>query len=722
MLTLSLVINCLIAVLVLVIGATVILKNGRSSLNRSFFYFCLFLSLWIVTNFFSNSDHLSIRSVRMFNHLVLFFSGLAVVAIYGFTSQLTGFLKKRFRWAIFAGIFGSFLALTPLVVMGVERQDEVYAIKFGVLSPLYFTVVIVGFFIVIITLLKALKRENGAAKRRLKLMLLSIGATIIIAVTTNAILPILTGSFSSTVIGPLSTIIMVIGISYAIIKHQLFDIRLVIARTMAYALSLFTLGVLYSLFSFFIVNKLLFRDVDISILQEVIYTMLAVVLVFTFQPAKRFFDHYSNRFFYSDNYDPQFVLDQLSGKLVGLIHLNKLIEESTQIIVENLKLSFVVFVITEESRPPRVVGNLPNINTKWINSLVDKIKDPFVVRELLEQDSELSRVMRKQNIAVITQLASHNKSIGYILLGDKKSGSIYTPQDLRLISILSDELTLAILSGLQFEEIERFNITLQQKVDDATRQLRKTNEKLKILDATKDEFISMASHQLRTPLTSVKGYVSMVLEGDAGKVSKEQRSLLDQAYLSSQRMVYLIADLLNVSRLHTGKFVIEKKPTQLAEVIDGELRQLEETAKGRKISLTYHRPKDFPLLMLDETKTRQVIMNFADNAIYYTPNGGKIDINLVDKGSNIEFTVVDNGIGVPKAEQHHMFTKFYRANNAQKARPDGTGLGLFMAKKVVVAQGGAIIFHSQEGKGSTFGFTFPKSGLLAPKGTKVPAN
>jgi signal transduction histidine kinase len=209
----------------------------------------------------------------------------------------------------------------------------------------------------------------------------------------------------------------------------------------------------------------------------------------------------------------------------------------------------------------------------------------------------------------------------------------------------------------------------------------------------------------------------MVLEGDAGKVNANQKKLLDQAFISSQRMVYLIADLLNVSRPRTGKFVIEPKPTQLADVIETEISQLTETAKGRGLELTYNKPKDFPTLMLDETKIRQVIMNFADNAIYYTqtgPNRGHIHIALEDKGSSIEFTVTDDGIGVPKEAQHHLFTKFYRAGNAQHARPDGTGLGLFMAKKVIVAQGGALIFHSQEGKGSTFGFSFPKSQVKVP--------
>src|SRR4029077_9990648 len=135
------------------------------------------------------------------------------------------------------------------------------------------------------------------------------------------------------------------------------------------------------------------------------------------------------------------------------------------------------------------------------------------------------------------------------------------------------------------------------------------------------------------------------------------KKLLEQSFFSSQRMVYLIADLLNVSRLKTGKFVIERSPTNLAELVGQELSQLVETARVKSLTLTYDKPKDFPVLMLDETKTRQVIMNFVDNAIYYTPADGHIHVYLEDKPSTVELRVVDDGIGVPASEQHHLFTK-----------------------------------------------------------------
>lgn len=301
---------------------------------------------------------------------------------------------------------------------------------------------------------------------------------------------------------------------------------------------------------------------------------------------------------------------------------------------------------------------------------------------------------------ILVKLLSRHRLVGLLVVGFVQDHQEIQDKDRVLLDRLSEAVGIAIDNKLLYEENQQ-----------VLRQLQKTNEKLKTLDQTKDEFISMASHQLRTPLTSVKGYLSMVLEGDAGETTEMQHKLLDQAFISSQRMVYLIADLLNVSRLRTGKFVIEQIPTNLADVVDGEVKQLQNTAKSRGLELTYTKPSDFPTLMLDETKIRQVVMNFMDNAIYYTPQGGHIQVALKETEKTVEYTVTDDGIGVPKQEHHHLFTKFYRAGNAKKARPDGTGLGLFMSKKVIIAQGGAIIFHSKENEGSTFGFTFEKSKL-----------
>jgi signal transduction histidine kinase len=455
---------------------------------------------------------------------------------------------------------------------------------------------------------------------------------------------------------------------------------------------------------------------------QIVLGVIFIAGSLSYRPIKEWFDRLTNKLFYQDAYDSQEVIGKLNTTIVSTINIESLLSQVSDTLVGSLKSQFCVFGLKEtEHAPRRTIGDrhlaLTEEELKIVRSAtVHQHRRVILVEDTNEAAPELYRILKKYDIEALVRLVSAAgegiEGVGYIALGAKKSGNPYSSQDVKLLEIVSSELAIAIQNVMQFEEIQQFNVILEERIEQATRKLQRTNEKLKALDETKDEFISMASHQLRTPLTSVKGYLSMVIEGDAGQITETQRKLLWQAFISSQRMVNLIADLLNVSRLRTGKFIIESTPTNLANIIAEEIDQLRETAQARELKLIFDKPKDFPVLMLDETKIRQVAMNFMDNAIYYTPPGGEIHVELKDTPKSIEFAVADNGIGVPKHEQPHLFTKFYRAGNARKARPDGTGLGLFMAKKVVMAQGGSILFHSKEGKGSTFGFVLAKERLL----------
>lgn len=529
-----------------------------------------------------------------------------------------------------------------------------------------------------------------------KLIFISALLASIFGVLFNLVLPGLE-NYRLIWIGPLLSVVFTGSIFYAIVKHRLFDIRLIIARSLGYLLSL---GLLVgSFFALSYIAGTSLSGLRVTQLEAVINAVLIVLGALSYARVKRFFDRVTNRIFYRDAYDAQAFLDQLNKVLVANVDLKSLLIKTAEIIQENIKSDSVVFNIRQTAyHPRRVIGSVSKAfsseDIDLLSRATSKLHERVIVTdELTDEHSKLQERLRRYDISLLTRLATatdeNEQGVDFLMLGVKKSGNPYSKQDVRVLGIVANELVIAIQNALRFEEIEQFTLTLQQKVDDATHKLVRTNEKLKALDETKDEFISMASHQLRTPLTSVKGYLSMVLEGDVGKVSDSQRKMLDQAFISSQRMVYLIADLLNVSRLRTGKFVIEPVACNLADVIEGEVGQLKETAASRNLELIYKKPKEFPTLMLDETKIRQVAMNFMDNAIYYTPAGGKIVVEVADKGSSIEYTVTDNGLGVPKADQQHLFNKFYRAGNARKARPDGTGLGLFMAKKVVIASGGS---------------------------------
>lgn len=725
----------LAAVASLLISYTALRSNSRSNQNRFLAYFLFFTIPWSIGDaLMLYSSNASLVAVGSLAYLIapLFVSYFILFFAFNFPKETKiPAIKQVVATSLLFG-YALAIAVNPQVfITNIEIAEPINIItpnKAGyMIYSLYFNIF---FFWYAGVLINKYRKESGRSRYLVRYFLYAITVTTSFAVISNLLVPNLKGEMRFVWIGPLASFIFSLLISFVIIKHQFLDIRLIVARSLGYALSVITLGLLYGVIAFSLVNLLTFNQTDVSLQQRTFYTITAVCIAFTFQPLKKFFDRITNKLFYRDAYDSSVLLDRLNKILVGNIELDKLLTDSSKLIGDTLKAEFCLFGIKETNdKPRRIIGEtkrkFEESDINKIRTLTPKIHMKVIVTDdLTEHDHELRSELRTNGVAVLARLTDNPQitaeGIGYIVFGSKKSGNPYSKDDIKIIEIIADELVIAIQNALRFEEIQNFAETLQEKVDDATRKLRRTNEKLKQLDQTKDDFISMASHQLRTPLTSVKGYVSMVIEGDAGKINAQQRKLLDQAFVSSQRMVYLIADLLNVSRLRTGKFIIEPKPTNLAEVVEGEITQLIETAKGRDLTLTYEKPKNFPTLMLDETKIRQVIMNFADNAIYYTPAGGHIKVALTDKTDSIEFTVVDDGIGVPKTEQHHLFNKFYRAGNAKKARPDGTGLGLFMAKKVVIAQGGAIIFHTEEGKGSTFGFSFAKKPLSPDHFKKLP--
>lgn len=711
----------------LAIGAFVLL-NARNISNKIFALLTLTVALWLGCLFGADVTDSAVFALWLLR-FALFFGALAFLLFYLFSLVFPYKTRTTVRRQLIYTLpltIVTFLSFAPMVIPSVSVE------QFGAqpqdIGLAYSLSDIVGIFYLLagITIMILKHRKSDIKqKNQIKFVLIGLSIAIIVNIVTGDILTLLNTGTNYIDAGGFSLFIFALFVAYAMIKHGFLDIRLIVARTVAYTLTLTTLAAIYSAVIFGGLAQIL--DLSrITRTEQILYLIVAVFLAFTFQPIKKFFDKLTNKLFFRDAYDTQAFLAEFNKTLVTTYELDQLLRESVRIITQNIKPTSCIFVINKTARlEGRIAGaqnrlNIAEGDIEVVRSAVDETKQKLIVTDALESNHlKLQKQLRAKDI-VVTAALSDNPSkpkseVGYLLLGPKKGGNLYSSQDLKVVEIVANELVIAVQNALRFEEIKNFNLTLQGRIDEATKKLRRANEKLREMDETKDDFISMASHQLRTPLTSVKGYISMVLEGDGGKINHKQRDMLGQAFFSSQRMVYLIADLLNVSRLKTGKFIIEATPVNLAQIVKEEMEQLEETAASHSLKLTYDKPKSFPDLMLDETKIRQVIMNFIDNAIYYTPGGGQITVHLLDRKDTVELRVEDDGIGVPKSEQPHLFTKFYRAGNARKQRPDGTGLGLFMAKKVVVAQGGSIIFESQEGKGSTFGFIFSKNKLSAEK-------
>ena len=223
----------------------------------------------------------------------------------------------------------------------------------------------------------------------------------------------------------------------------------------------------------------------------------------------------------------------------------------------------------------------------------------------------------------------------------------------------------------------------------------------KIIDRMKSDFISIAAHQLRTPLSAIKWSTGMIIDGDAGPINIEQENLLRKSYVSNEVMINLVNDLLNVSRIEEGRFGYNLKSMSLQEVIDLVLGNSKQSIDKGGIEIEMNNQEKNTLVCLDKEKMALALQNIMDNAIKYTPRYGKISITVVNSGDGfLLLSIKDSGVGIPKKEQNKIFSKFFRATNVVLMETEGTGLGLFIVKNIIVKHGGTITIKSEEGKGT----------------------
>lgn len=228
------------------------------------------------------------------------------------------------------------------------------------------------------------------------------------------------------------------------------------------------------------------------------------------------------------------------------------------------------------------------------------------------------------------------------------------------------------------------------------------------IESIQSDFVTLASHQLRTPLSAVKWYAEMMMEQKNGKLSEKQARYLHEIYTSNQRAINLVNDLLDVSRIQGGQIHLELRPTKIEPVIEETMDTLANNVRANKITLNFEVMNGpIPPVEIDQEKIKRVIMNMLSNSIKYTPAQGTVRIAVKKDERAITVSITDSGVGIPKTDQKKVFSKFFRSPNVIKLAPDGTGLGLFIAKSLVEAMGGKIGFRSEEGHGATFYFTLP---------------
>ncbi len=268
-------------------------------------------------------------------------------------------------------------------------------------------------------------------------------------------------------------------------------------------------------------------------------------------------------------------------------------------------------------------------------------------------------------------------------------------------------LLFSVIAGIFLIRSVRKEVEQREKLEVLTGELEKANAELTRLDKAKSEFVSIVSHQLRTPLTAVKGYISMMREGDYGELKTEQQDTLGKVAQSAEHLITLINDLLNLNRIEDGRIIYEFKAVDIAEMIDGVVFEQKELANKKGLKLTWIKPHGLPMAWADPDKIRQVVMNFIDNAVKYTAEGS-VNVSLKLENNYLIFAVKDTGVGMGQEEKVRLFKKFERGEGGRLMYTGGTGLGLYVAKLMTEAHQGEISGVSDgKGLGSTFSIKIP---------------
>lgn len=421
--------------------------------------------------------------------------------------------------------------------------------------------------------------------------------------------------------------------------------------------------------------------------------------------------------------------------------------------IERLQESITEFIALQEQFEKKGINRQIVVVFDELETLRSKYQDVRKKRDdiftsALDEQSELIRRSVLQvtafEIAIILAILAFSyllaRAITFpiIALRNIVSTTSRGHYDIRAPVRDNDEIgELAVAFNTMAANLQAYTTELEQKITERTAELRQkvteldesnqllgareaeltlANNRLRELDKVKSEFISVAAHQLRTPLSALKWILGILIDENSENLTPEQKSLLFKGFESNERMISLINEMLIVTRLESGKVRYTFAPSHIEDLIESTILDFSIQAHVRHIQLAFQKQDErIPFIKADPEKIRNVLQNLIENALRYSRDGGSITVSAKSSNAAVTVWVKDTGIGIPEKQKASIFNKFFRADNAIKHQTDGSGLGLFIAKAIVETHGGQMWFESTEGTGSTFFFTIPISTDTSPE-------
>lgn len=681
------------SVTLFLLSLLILKQNLNNAASRNLGYFVLSISVWSLFYFAWQAAPNSTAASFFFDLLMAW---VILVPVFYFRFILF-FLGSFSRWRpdlIVSYFLCAFLLIAnqfSLVTSGI-KEKSLYINYAPIAGPLFIAIIAyyVGTIIYSFILLGHAYRLQSPIKKQQ--IIYTMGATIF------AYLVNLTNYFpwfdiNFPPIGNFLMAFVIVGIAYAFITRHLADLKFVFRKTTIQLINFSVL--LFFVFFFEFLFYALFPR------QELWLDIVVITSAISLYPGlKTTINRFANRYFATTFYDPAEILSRISERFSTTLKVDAILD----LVVGTATAAFrtvAISLYSYDDKNNRMVeysnfgfakelGDIeltPALAKYFFNKSLPIIIDEYSVKQ--PQAKKFHTFIQAADVEVFMPMTVGDKIIGAVLLGRKASDDLYTDDDLKFFNAVCSQAAMALANAKLYEEIKDFNRTLETKVHEQTKDIQAKNEHLEKLLALRSEFLDIASHQLRTPVSVIKGVLSMIDEGSIPK--NKEKQFLRGAIEKSIKLGEIINDLLRASEMDSDKFELKIEPVSLDDVFKKIKEDKSVAALPSEVDLKFDLPTEpLPPVMGDERYIEHAIVNLVNNALQYT-RSGHVRIWTAVEGGHLAIRVEDTGIGIPAEDVPNLFEKFRRGGNAVETYADGSGLGLFIVKKIIDAIPGSSI-------------------------------
>jgi len=723
-------------------GISAFKSEVKSKTNKYFLFLIICIILWIFSNYFSNTltDY---TFVLLSNRFIFFSTSLLAWSLFLFASvypESESFVAKKYLLlsTIFTGIV-LFVDFSQYIVKDITIEQGYSSIEFGSAFFLYVLHFLLLFILFIYILVRKQIKAKSVEKVQLQYLLLGVVFTSFGALATNLILPIVFEIFYLSSYGP-SFLLIFVGFTFvSIVRHRFLGIRFLLGKILYFAL-ISTFNLLF-FFLFTWVSIQLFGGVfeTNSFLASILVSPIYVWIFLKF--SNHTYKIIDEKFVYTKMH-PAEMLSRFLKSTSTELEIDKIATHIVHTVRKFLDLDRVGVILFDKDNSKILFRRLVGFELLGARDLLQVIQywreigdDPILLLDEIKKRKEsesgtlkvrLERIIQEMEEEQISAILPLNRKVqlnGILIIGKKRDSGPFSVEDMNFLEDVISNASVAMGRAILHNEVQNFNETLKEKVQEQTKDLKTKVEQLNEARRKEHDMIDIMGHELRTPMTIIRNYyeLSRALLKERIKELKDKK--LETKYNeytkiigeNIEREITLINVLLSATKLDDGRLKLNRESVDLGDIIQDGILGHEKQAKEKGLYLRFSKSKgDFPKVYGDKIRLHEIVDNLINNAIKYTLAGG-VEIQLFKEGEYGKVEIIDTGVGIHESNIKNMGKKFYRSNqyinkegrNTSLVRPGGTGLGLFVTFGLVRAHGGQIKVNSKLGKGTTFSFTIP---------------